>query len=65
MKAHLHAALDHDDKDLLYQWAKEGDRNVSQQISRLIRQERDRLQAERSGGRANTPPIEVAESVKS
>lgn len=65
MKAHLHAALDHDDKDLLYQWAKEGDRNVSQQISRLIRQERDRLEAKRSRGRTDTPPVVIAESVES
>jgi len=65
MKTHVHVVLDHDDRDSLYKWAKSGDRNVSQQIGRLIKQERKRLDTERSGGRTDTPPVKVAESVKS
>jgi len=65
MKTNIHVVLDHDDKDSLYEWAKLGDRNVSQQIGRLIRQERDRLEAKRSGGRTDTPPVVIAKSVES
>jgi hypothetical protein len=43
MKARLHIVLDYADRDLLEEWAKEGDRNISQQVSRLIRQEHKRL----------------------
>ena len=65
MKTRVHIVLDYADRDLLDKWAKEGDRNISQQIGRLIRQENDRLAAQRSGGRAKLPPVEVAERVES
>jgi hypothetical protein len=65
MKTNIHVVLDHDDKDSLYEWAKLGDRNVSQQMGRLIRQERDRLKTKRGGGRTDAPPVKITESVES
>lgn len=65
MKTNIHVVLDHDDKDSLYEWAKLGDRNVSQQMGRLIRQERDRLETKRSGGRTAAPPVKITQSVES
>ena len=65
MKTNIHVVLDHDDKDSLYEWAKLGDRNVSQQMGRLIRQERDRLETKRSGGRTGAPPVKITQSVES
>ena len=65
MKARVHIVLDYADRDLLDEWAKKGDRNISQQIGRLIRKENDRLAAQRSGGRLSSPPVEIAERVES
>jgi hypothetical protein len=66
MKTNIHVVLDHDDRDSLYEWAKLGDRNVSQQMGRLIRQERARLETEkRGGGRTSAPPVKITESVES
>jgi len=65
MKARVHIVLDYADRDLLEEWAKKGDRNISQQIGRLIRKENDRLTAQRSGGRAKLLPVEIAERVES
>ena len=66
MKTRVHIVLDYADRDLLDKWADEGDRNISQQVGRMIRQENDRrLEAERSGGHPETPPVEIAERVES
>jgi hypothetical protein len=66
MKTRVHIVLDYDDRDLLDKWAVEGDRNISQQVGRMIRQENDRrLAAQRSGGHTETPPVEIAERVES
>tara|TARA_R100001086_G_scaffold202935_1_gene119024 strand:+ start:364 stop:561 length:198 start_codon:yes stop_codon:yes gene_type:complete len=65
MKTRVHIVLDYADRDLLDKWAKEGDRNISQQIGRMIRQENDRLEAKRNGRRTDSPPIKIAESVES
>jgi hypothetical protein len=66
MKTRVHIVLDYADRDLLDKWAEEGDRNISQQVGRMIRQENDRrLAAQRGGGWTETPPVEIAESVKS
>jgi hypothetical protein len=66
MKTRVHIVLDYADRDLLDKWAEEGDRNISQQVGRMIRQENDRrLAAKRKGGRAKPSPIEITESVES
>lgn len=42
MKDRMHIAITSEDKETLGKWAKEGDRSLSAQFSRLIRQERER-----------------------
>ena len=45
----IHVCLSPENEDLIRQWADEGDRGVSAQISRLIKQEATRRQTSESG----------------
>jgi hypothetical protein len=45
----IHICLSPENEELIRQWADEGDRGVSAQISRLIRQEATRRQTSESG----------------
>ena len=42
MKDRMHLAVNTEDKADLWKWAKEGDRSISAQFARLMRQERER-----------------------
>ena len=42
MKDRMHIAVKKEDKETLCTWAKDGDRSISAQFARLIRQERER-----------------------
>jgi hypothetical protein len=42
MKDRIHIAVSQEDKETLAEWAKQGDRSVSKQFSRMIRKERER-----------------------
>ena len=45
----IHVCLSRENEELIRQWADEGDRGVSAQISRLIKQEATRRQTSESG----------------
>ncbi len=45
----IHVCLSPENENLIRQWADEGDRGISAQISRLIRQEAVRRQTSESG----------------
>tara|TARA_R100000988_G_scaffold93827_1_gene58296 strand:- start:26 stop:238 length:213 start_codon:yes stop_codon:yes gene_type:complete len=49
MKDRIHIAVSKEDKETLAEWARQGDRSVSKQFSRIIRKERERRLAIQEG----------------
>ena len=45
----MHIAVSQEDKETLSEWAREGDRSVSAQFSRIVRKERERRLAIQEG----------------